>query len=219
MHKSVSEAIREAIKPYAMLAHPFYKAWSAGELPRAELAAYARQYWHHVQAEPTYISAVHSRCEDLEARQVLLGNLADEELGPQNHPELWMRFAEGLGVSRADVLAETPRAETRALVDAMRELTHGDWRTGVAALYAYESQVPEVSASKLDGLGRFYGIRDERTTGFFRVHCDLDRWHAETEASLLDKHAEPVRDAAVAAGVGAARALWGFLDGAYAKMC
>lgn len=216
---TLSEAIRAAIAPHSMLRHPFYQAWSMGQLPREALVRYARQYWHHVRAEPTYVSAVHSRCDDLQARQVLLGNLADEEMGPTNHPELWLRFAEGIGAPRAEVLAEEPRAETRALVDTMRALTSGDWRVGVAALYAYESQVPEVSRAKLEGLALHYGIRDERTVGFFSVHADLDRWHSETEARLLDEHGGPVREEAIAAGVEAAKALWKFLDGAYAAAC
>ena len=36
-------------------------------------------------------------------RQQMLDNLWDEEHGKDNHAELWLRFAEGIGVSREDV--------------------------------------------------------------------------------------------------------------------
>ena len=69
--------IDEAIGEYAMLSHPFYQLWADGNLTKAMLAEYARQYYAHVTAFPTYVSAVHSRCDDLEVRQLLLENLIE----------------------------------------------------------------------------------------------------------------------------------------------
>src|SRR5437764_663694 len=77
-----------------LLKHPFYLAWTRGELSREALADYARQYYHHVAAFPTYLSAVHAHCEDQSARKQLLNNLIDEEAGSPNHPELWRAFGE-----------------------------------------------------------------------------------------------------------------------------
>src|SRR5438552_6470296 len=86
-----------------LLKHPFYLAWTRGELSREALADYARQYYHHVAAFPTYLSAVHAKCEDQDTRKQLLSNLVDEEAGSPNHPELWLQFAEGLDVSDVEV--------------------------------------------------------------------------------------------------------------------
>src|ERR1043166_7524241 len=85
-----------------LLKHPFYLAWARGALSRDALADYARQYYHHVAAFPTYLSAVHAKCEDQATRKQLLNNLIDEEAGSPSHPELWLRFAEGLGVSAGE---------------------------------------------------------------------------------------------------------------------
>ena len=93
----------ETIARYSLLDHPFYTAWSEGKLTKEALAEYAKQYYAHVRTFPVYLSATHSRCDDAEVRQLLLENLVDEESGADNHPELWLRFAEGLGVDRADV--------------------------------------------------------------------------------------------------------------------
>lgn len=89
---SLSEAILKATEEKRLLAHPFYQAWEAGELDRDILKVYAKQYFHHVQAFPRYISATHSLCEDLSSRQVLMENLHDEEYGDDNHPKLWMEL-------------------------------------------------------------------------------------------------------------------------------
>ena len=87
----------------SLLKHPFYLQWTAGTLPLERLRNYAVQYYQHVAAFPRYLSGIHARCEDLPTRQALLENLIDEERGSDNHPELWLRFAEALGVSRAIV--------------------------------------------------------------------------------------------------------------------
>ena len=86
-----------------LLKHPFYLAWTRGELSREALTDYARQYYQHVAAFPTYLSAVHAKCDDQTTRKTLLNNLIDEEAGSPNHPELWLNFAEGLGVSESDI--------------------------------------------------------------------------------------------------------------------
>src|SRR5438876_8900392 len=85
-----------AAKP--LLKHTFYLAWRRGELSKQALADYARQYYQHVAAFPTYLSAAHDNCDDQATRKQLLSNLIDEEAGSPNHPELWKQFASGLGV-------------------------------------------------------------------------------------------------------------------------
>src|SRR5213075_2203595 len=98
-----------------LLKHPFYLAWTRGELSREALADYAAQYYHHVAAFPTYLSAVHSNCEDQPTRRELLENLTEVEQGSPNHPELWLQFAEGLGVNEAAARGAEQRTETRSL--------------------------------------------------------------------------------------------------------
>jgi pyrroloquinoline-quinone synthase len=154
---------------------------------------------------------VHTGCSEIAARKVLLENLVDEEIHGTDHPALWMQFAEGLGATRSEVLSEEPLAETDAMVNKYYELAERDWRDGLCALYAYESQVPAVSASKIEGLRQFYGIQDEKTLEFFTAHQAYDVGHAQQVASLIERYVEPER--AERATREASAALWGFLDG------
>ena len=97
---TVSAAIDGKVAAKAMLSHPFYRAWTEGRLPLDTLRAYARQYFHHVEAFPRAVSAVHSACPDRDGRRMLAENLAEEEgiaTGKQDHAALWLMFAEGLG--------------------------------------------------------------------------------------------------------------------------
>jgi pyrroloquinoline-quinone synthase len=204
------------VEERSLLKHPFYQTWSAGGLTRERLRNYAAQYYRHVEAFPRYLSAIHSRCEDLETRQALLDNLIDEEHGPNNHPALWLRFAQGLGASRESVLAASPSPSTRSLVDTFDRLARDQpVMAGLAALYVYEAQIPAVAATKVEGLKRFYGISDAATLSFFTVHQEADVFHAQTTARLLECHANsPARASMAIEGADAAlTALWAMLDG------
>lgn len=205
-----------AVAEYSMLKHPFYRAWSEGKLSKTVLAEYAKQYYAHVRAFPTYVSAVHSRCEDLETRQMLLENLIEEERGSENHPELWLRFAESLGVARQDVKDAELLDSTKASVASLKSLTQArDYREGLAALLAYESQIPAVAKTKREGLKSFYGIAEERAVSFFRVHEDIDVLHQQIERQILTEKCQTAAEQsrAIAAAKESAKALWTFLDG------
>jgi pyrroloquinoline-quinone synthase len=172
-----------------LLKHPFYLAWTRGELSREALADYARQYYQHVAAFPTYLSAVHAKCDDPATRKELLNNLIDEEAGSPNHPELWLRFAESLGVSARDAQTAEKWPETRNLVDTFRSVCRdGSTSEGMAALYAYESQIPAICESKIDGLKKHYGFADIKHYEYFSVHIEADQEHSAAERKMLSAY-------------------------------
>ncbi|HND12798.1 MAG TPA: CADD family putative folate metabolism protein [Pseudomonadota bacterium] len=209
-------ALDSAVQRHAMLKHPFYQAWSEGALSLDDLREYSKQYFSQVKAFPRYVSAVHSNCDDIALRQELLQNLIEEEQGEGNHPELWLRFAESLGVDRRDVESAEPTRATQASVEIFRDLTkNGSYLQGLAALYAYESQIPDVAKTKREGLGEFYGIRDPRAVSFFSVHEEADVVHRQVEVDALLSHAKTVeqRVEVLSAAEQASHALWQFLDG------
>ena len=211
-----ANSLRDAVMEYSMLKHPFYVAWTEGKLSKAVLAEYAKQYYAHVSAFPTYVSGVHSHCDDVAIRQQLLENLIEEERGEENHPELWLRFAEALGVSREDVKDAELLPSTKDSVRRLQALTQSeDYREGLGALLAYESQIPEVAQTKREGLKSFYGIDNERAVSFFRVHESIDILHKEVELQILDDRCQSPADQnrVITAAGEAAKALWTFLDG------
>ncbi|MCS6965322.1 MAG: CADD family putative folate metabolism protein [Candidatus Kapabacteria bacterium] len=205
-----------------MLQHPFYQLWNEGALTLPILQEYAKEYYLHVHTFPTYVSATHARCHDLSIRQMLLENLIEEEQGPDNHPELWIRFAEALGVSREALLQHRYLPQTRIAVELLRELAfRPNPAEGLAALYAYESQVPEVAAVKIEGLKRYYGIADERGLSFFTVHLHADEIHRAVVREALAQlcATESERQRALEAACEAADALNLLLDGVYQTYC
>ena len=209
------DRLDEQIAARHLLTHPFYLAWTRGELRKETLADYAGQYYQHVAAFPTYLSAVHARCDDQPTRRQLLANLIDEEAGEPNHPQLWKNFAAALGVSPNDLENAAQWPETAELIATFRDVcSHGDIAEGLAALYAYESQIPAVSESKIDGLKKHYGFRDPESYRYFTVHIEADREHSAVERTLLAQSIRPENSAAVtAAAERVLNALWELLSG------
>ena len=198
-----------------LLKHPFYLAWTRGELSREALADYARQYYHHVAAFPTYLSAVHAHCDDQATRKQLLSNLIDEEAGLPNHPKLWLKFAEGLGVSDVDVRSTEKQPETKNLIDTFRSVCRdGSTAEGLAALYAYESQIPAICESKIDGLKKHYGFDNPEHYHYFSIHIEADREHAASERKMLSSYIDNHNLESVKASVNRVLdALWEMLSG------
>jgi len=184
-------ALDQLIAEKHLLKHPFYRMWSEGRLTLENLRAYAVSYYPHVAAFPAYVSGVHSGCDDPALRRELLENLIEEEGGEETHPALWRRFAVAIGASESDLSIAPRTPEVAEAIAVFRSSTRqGSVAQGLAALYAYESQIPEVSRTKREGLAAFYGVTDESATRFFSVHERADVWHREVEREALSRVAD-----------------------------
>jgi pyrroloquinoline-quinone synthase len=213
---TVMAAVDRRIAAQRLLDHPFYAAWSSGALSRDALERYAEQYYHWTQAFPTFLSLTHAQCPDLAARQVILENLIDEEMGPNNHPELWLRFCDALGLERSAVKASEVLPETRDAIDAMRGVCgSAPFGAGLAALYAYESQQPEVMTTKRAGLNDLYDV----TTGhdFFIEHETADVRHSAQERDLIERHADGHEEAIELGAQVGLDATYELLNGVYER--
>ncbi len=209
------------IAEYDLLCHPFYQAWSAGKLTREDMREYAADYYHHVAAFPTYLSALHARLEDGELRRALIRNCAEEEgvdgPGGRAHSELWLDFAEGMGADRGAVKTRVPPPEIREMIARFRSVAEkGSLVEALASFYAYESQVPGVAEEKAKGLkNERYGA-SARTRAYFTVHAYVDIHHAEVWRTLLQQEIEknPAKaDVALKAAETTARMIYEALDG------
>jgi pyrroloquinoline-quinone synthase len=214
------------IAKYDLLCHPYYKAWSAGQLTRDDLREYACDYFHHVEAFPTYLAELGIRLDESELRQAVLANMAEEKgledaFGKPStpHSELWLDFAEGMGASR-DLHAHNPVPEINELTTSFHHVaSEGTPEEALAAFYAYESQVPRVAKEKARGLREMYGA-DEKTCGYFTLHTTADVYHSQVWRQQLAKRIESnpqAAEKALAAGENAAKSLWRALDGIEAR--
>jgi len=215
LHETL-DSLDRLIQSRSILEHPFYVAWRRGELSRDQLATYARVYYPHVAAFPGYLRAALDVAGDPVVRDVLERNLADELSNPKPHGELWLDFAADLGLDRAAVAQAEPRPAARNIVATFDRLAAGESAGALAALYAYESQQPEVASQKADGLRRLYGVERAEALAYFDVHAVADLEHRRGERRALEHalaggtaSANVVRESAGEA----LDAYWGLLDG------
>jgi pyrroloquinoline-quinone synthase len=204
------------IAEYDLLCHPFYTAWSAGELTREDLRNYGQHYFHHVNAFPEYLQAFASRLPQGEVRRAVEAN-HDDEMGLHGsppHSELWLDFIEGMGGERAGT--DKPIAGIDALIRQFHSAAlEGEPEEALATFYAYESQVPRVAAEKSRGLQQMYAA-DAKTCEYFNLHTTADVYHSrvwkQQLANTVEGNPEAAERALNAAG-NAAKALWNALDG------
>lgn len=209
-----STQIKDAIREFHLLSHPFYQAWTEGKLSQQQLQEYAVQYKPFVEAFPRFVSALHSNCEDETARAEILENLMDEEGKTGHsapHPQLWRDFMAGLGAQDGANYGDAALKTKETFLKFCR----ASYEEGLCALYAYEYQTPAISKTKIEGLKKFYGLTDPRCFEFFRVHEMADVYHSQTCEKLIDAIPANKQATALQAARTAAQSLWNFLSEAY----
>ncbi len=176
-------ALEQAIKGKSANKSPFSIAWATGKLSRAHLARWAENHYHYVGPFADYLAYLYARFpeEHTEAKDFLLANMYEEEIGGDRHTDLLIRFAEACGTTRERVInPDNINATTRALQAwcycvAMRE----EPVVAVAGLVVgLESQVPSIYRKQTPTLREKYKFTDEEVE-FFDLHIVSDEIHGE----------------------------------------
>ncbi len=202
-----SKQLNEKLDKYHLLNHPFYKSWNDGKLTREIIKDYAEQYYQHVKAFPRYISATHSLCEDIEKRKILL----------ENHPRLWRDFAFAIGSTKKEVESAKEEKFTTELIENFFKNGRASYAEGLASLYTYERQIPEIAETKIRGLKNHYGVTSKEGLKFFEVHKAADVYHRQACEKLLDSMSKKEQEKAEKSALSTAKYLWNFLTGMAVK--
>ena len=213
-----SKELNKKLDRYHLLTHPFYQVfWNEGKLTREIIKDYAEQYYQHVKAFPRYISATHSICDDIEKRKILLENLNDEENIDGDHPKLWKNFAAAMGADKDKIDDIKPDWFTKDMIDNFFSQARSSYAEGLASLYTYERQIPEIAETKIQGLKKFYGVNSQEGLEFFEAHKSADVVHRAECEKLLDSLSKEEQVKAEKASILTARYLWNFLSGMTSK--
>jgi len=215
--KMFSKELKKKLDKYHLLNHPFYKSWNDGKLTREIIKDYAEQYYQHVKAFPRYISATHSICEDINKRKILLENLQDEENRDQDHPKLWRDFAVAIGSVGEKIESVKKEKFTTELIENFFKNGRASYAEGLASLYTYERQIPEIAETKIRGLKNHYGVTSKKGLKFFEVHKAADVYHREACEKLLDGLSKEEQEKAEKSALSTAKYLWNFLTGMSVK--
>ena len=193
----LKQVLDSKISNYNLLNHPFYQAWSAGELPLDALKCYAREYG-------AFISTLPKGWETLNDHET-----AEEET---EHIDMWADFAAGLNtqVSKAQI------PQVNILLKTAEKL-FSDGETALGALYAFEAQQPETAKSKLAGLKAFYQL-SEKVEPYFETHSHNEH-EAEKILARIAKLSPEAQQTVVHACEQMSSALWDALTGIHDAEC
>ncbi|MDQ3836739.1 MAG: iron-containing redox enzyme family protein [Thermoproteota archaeon] len=208
--QNIVQRIDSEIERYSLLKHTFYKMWSEGKLTIDHLKGYSREYFQLVKIVPKFVENIAKSNSDL----TILENNAREE---GEHVELWVRFANALGVSRSDLLNYKGSEKTKVAVDKLMGLSSLTLEEAAAAMYAYEMELPKISRSKIDGLTKFYGMDSEDATKYFETHEEADIRHAQVWRDILERVPVERQGAIFNAAIKSLQAQNMLLDSVYEK--
>src|SRR5438876_4494185 len=201
--------------------HPLWLRIAEGQLPRSALGPFAVQFFLQVREFPRAVSALHSSCRDTRERIELAESLYEEETGRisgcnVSHPELFIRFGEGVGVPRDAMESGAPLPATAALIDWFLRSTreHPSIEAAAATTLAAEGQAPGAFGPFARALERHYGCTRAQVA-FWDVHEQADREHSAIGDHIVVRLATtPELQADVRRAVARSLELWWrFFDG------
>ena len=201
--------------------HPLWLEIADGKLDAEQLKLFAVQFFLQVREFPRAVSAMHANCPFPKERMALAESVYEEETGRlsgcnQPHPELFIRFGEAIGLSRAEMTEGRPLPATRALIDWFELSTkQRSFIEAAAAInLAAEGQVPGAFGPMARRLQENYGL-SRAAVEFWDIHEMADAEHSDVGDNIVVRHAT---DAAIQARVRDALqhsldAWWQFFDG------
>ena len=106
---------------------------------------------------------------------------------------------------------------TKDMIDNFFSQARSSYAEGLASLYTYERQIPEIAETKIQGLKKFYGVNSKEGLEFFEAHKSADVIHRAECEKLLDGLTIEEQKKAEKASMLTARYLWNFLSGMTSK--
>ncbi len=178
------ELTRYKMAHHPFRTHPFFDLVERGEASRELLHAWAAQFYPWLACVPIAMALRFSRCS-WEARydpyrKMVLDQLVEEAGDPKGHepghPELWLRFCEGLGLPRDRVLATEPLPSTLVAMDDFLYLNR-EVPFYVSAGGSSEPPNVELCARLLPAFRKHYGVADGPLT-YYTLHVTADEDHS-----------------------------------------
>src|ERR671925_254300 len=207
---NVVQGIHSEIEKRSLLKHSFYKMWSEGKLTIDHLQGYSKEYFQLVKIVPKFVESI----AEARGNSDTLTNNAREEA---EHIELWVRFATALGVSRSDLISYGGSEKTNEAVAKLMGLADLEFEEAVAAMYAYEMELPKISRSKIDGLKKFYSMDSEDAIKYFEIHEEADVRHAQVWREILQNIPADKQEAVFNAAIESLKAQNMLLDSVHEK--
>ena len=213
MKNLLIERIDYEIEKHSLLKHVFYQMWSEGKLTINHLQGYSKEYFQLVKVVPKFVENIFNVIADPSLKRAVGQNLKEES----EHIEPWIMFSTAMGVQRNDLTSYKGENETNMAVSTLSQLTERSLEEAVAAMYAYEKELPKISKSKIDGLKKFYGVQSNEATKYLEIHEEVDLRHSEVWKNILKTIPEEKQERALNAALSSLEAQNKLLDSVQKK--
>jgi len=178
--------------------HPLIGQIERGELNKDQLQKFVRQFYLlFPKPFPKPIAAMLGRCpDDPDLERMWTDNVAEESsgqvTGTEGHKDLYLHFAESMGISREVMDEEEPLPETQAFLN-WRELLiyQRSWLELFASQgYAFEGTASERMTRIVNGLVDHYDFtRDSKDLKYWTLHMSVDEEHMMVGPLSVERYA------------------------------
>lgn len=184
------DQINVEIEKHSLLKHRFYQLWQEGKLTLDHLAGYSKEYYQLVKTVPSMVQNILDNNTEGQYEKMIKGALQEEK----DHIDPWVRFASSLDVREYDLTNHPSDPLTKEAISDLLKISGASFEEGVAAMYAFEKELPKISETKSAGLRTFYDIHDYDSHRYFDIHKEVDIYHAKMWENILSNCSELSED-------------------------
>lgn len=201
--KTLDAEIKSYLAGMDFAHHPLALKIAKGELPRSQVTGWAKQWYHgFLKDADRWLAAAFVNCPEPKVRRPLIENAAEEAFGYQSktegHPELYVKFLRGLGVSDDEVANEPVTPEAWASLLNFWTIRTIPWYQFGALFLTSESEIPHAYVPIMEGLHKHYGVAEDALL-FFKIHAaEVDEEHTATNLRVIHEYVKGERDQAEA---------------------
>jgi coenzyme PQQ biosynthesis protein C len=175
--------------------HPLRQLLLTGRLTKEQLQWWAKNQFHEFRNIHRFFGLRYQKCPIPQLRRALLENMVEEEgedlFGGKypGHAELWVRFAEGAGIARDDILGYEPLPGIRAALEMYVQLVQqSHWVVAIGTGLVFEGEGPKRMREEREALERYYSWIPSTALDFFRAHEYHDEGHGNMVIDVIQKY-------------------------------
>ena len=175
--------------------HPIRQLLLSGRLSRDQIQWWARNQFHEFRNIHRFFGIRYHKCPVPELRRMLLENMVEEEgedlFGGKypSHRDLWVQFAEGIGIGRDDILNYEPLPGIRAALEMYVSLVQqSHWAVAIGTGLVFEGGGPKRMKEEREALEKYYTWIPTSCLDFFRAHEYHDDGHGNMVVDVIKQH-------------------------------
>ena len=187
--------LQETLRQRHPRPHPLRQLLLSGKLTQEQLQWWARNQFHEFRNIHRFFGIRYQKCPVPELRRMLLENMVEEEgedlFGGKypSHRELWLRFANGLGIASEDMLNYEPLPGVRAALEmyvALVQQSH--WAVAIGTGLVFEGGGPKRMREEREALEKYYPWIPLGSLDFFRAHEYHDKGHGDMVTQVIKQY-------------------------------